>query len=224
MKNLEQFINEASRNAKRRNVKFIEKMFLNGKSYDNIGSFALVSPQNPDGLQLNSSENKKLYDNFIKTLKQAHIKFVPVEGKYDNKENTVCLFNVKCDVVAEYAGRYNQESFFYCYTENDELVCEYWQKETLKQPYDSVKNKYVFINKTTKWEQRKDAKNYYTAIGKNFKFSIDTEVFNKVNEELQEGIRRVCSAFNTIPENMVLDYATNYVGQLAMECRKLLNE
>jgi hypothetical protein len=49
MKNLEQFISEASRRAKHRSVKFVEKMFLNGKKSANIGSFALVSPQNPDG-------------------------------------------------------------------------------------------------------------------------------------------------------------------------------
>ena len=224
MKNLEQFISEASRRAKHRSVKFVEKMFLNGKKYANIGSFALVSPQNPDGEQLTASENKKLYNDFIKTLKQAHIKFVPVAGKYGIRENTVCLFNVKCDTVAQYAGQYNQESFFYCYPQNNELVCEYWEKEHPKQPYDSVKNKYVFINKTTKWEPRTDASDYYTAVGKDFKFSISTEVFNRVNEELETGIQRVLEAFNTLQYDDVLDYATNHVGQKAAECRRLLNE
>ena len=223
MKNLEQFILEVSRRAKHRSVKFIEKMFINGKKYNNIGSFALISAQNPDGKQLTASENKKLYNDFIKTLKQAHIKFVPVDGKYGIRENSVCLFNVKCETVAEYAGQYNQESFFYCYPKNHELVCEYWEKEHTNEPYDSVKNKYVFINKTTNWEPRTDAKDYYTAVGKNFKFSIDTEVFNRVNEELNDGIERVLEEFNTISRDEVLDYATNHVGQKAAECRRLLN-
>ena len=58
MKQLINYINEASRNEKRKNAKAIEKMFLNGKKYNAISSFGILTANNMDSQQQTSAENK----------------------------------------------------------------------------------------------------------------------------------------------------------------------
>ena len=55
MKQLINYINEASRNEKRKNAKAIEKMFLNGKKYNAISSFGILTANNMDSQQQTSA-------------------------------------------------------------------------------------------------------------------------------------------------------------------------
>ena len=59
MKNLFDVISEASRNEKQRNLDISKKMFINGKSYNNIMSFAILSAENPDSKEDTAANNKK---------------------------------------------------------------------------------------------------------------------------------------------------------------------
>ena len=60
MKDLEQFIHEASINAKKRNVKFIKDLMIDGKNMGKIGSFVIFTAENPNSQGLDRKTNDKL--------------------------------------------------------------------------------------------------------------------------------------------------------------------
>ena len=109
MKQLINYINEASRNEKRKNAKAIEKMFLNGKKYNAISSFGILTANNMDSQQQTSAENKKQNNELIKYLKSNHYIVVPSRGYFaGNTENSFVVFNIELDVLKKLAGRFEQ--------------------------------------------------------------------------------------------------------------------
>ena len=226
MKQLINYINEASRSEKRKNAKAIEKMFLNGKKYNAISSFGILTANNMDSQQQTSSENKKQNNELIKYLKSNHYIVVPSRGYFaGNTENSFVVFNIELDVLKKLAGRFEQTSFFYCYPENSKLICEYWEKENTDQKYSKTKNDYVFINKTDKWTNGGD--DCYTAVGKDFRFALDASVFDKVNESILNNIKSLCEskgfAYNENNINNIFEWANFRVGYKAMTYKKYVN-
>lgn len=204
MKPLFEIISEASKNEKRRNLDISKKMFINGKSYNNIMCFAILSAENPDSRSdISTADNKKFMKDLSNLLKRDHYTFVRQDGHYEgNIEHSYIIFNITQEVAARLAGRYQQTSFFYCYPDdNGNIVNEYWEKQDRTQPYNSVKNPYIFINKTTKVHNEKDAEDFYSIIDKDYKYSIDTSVFIKANAALQESIDNLRQEFNLIEES-----------------------
>lgn len=226
MKQLINYINEASRNEKRKNAKAIEKMFLNGKKYNAISSFGILTANNMDSQQQTSSENKKQNSELIKYLKSNHYVVVPSRGYFaGNTENSFVVFNIELDVLKKLAGRFEQTSFFYCYPESNKLICEYWEKENTDQKYSKTKNDYVFINKTDKWTNGDD--DCYTAVGKDFRFALDASVFDKVNESILNNIKSLCEskgfAYNENNIDNIFEWANFRVGYKAMTYKKYVN-
>lgn len=203
MKKLFDVITEASRNAKKRNFDVCKKMFINGKSYNNIMSFAILSAENPDSTEDTAANNKKHMKKLSDLLKRDHYTFVRQDGHFEgNVEHSYIIFNITAEVAAKLAGKFEQTSFFYCYPDgNGNMVNEYWAKQDTKQPYDSVKNPYIFINKTTKIHNEKDAEDFYSIIDNDYKYSIDTSVFVKADAALQESIENLRKEFNLIEES-----------------------
>lgn len=226
MKNLINYINEASRSEKRKSIKTIEKMFLNGKKYNAISSFGILTANNMDSRQQTSNENKKQNSELIKYLKLNHYVVVPSRGYFaGNIENSFIIFNIELDVLKKLAGRFEQTSFFYCYPESEKLIAEYWEKENTNQKYNKTKNDYVFINKTDKWTKGDD--DCYTAIGKNFRFALDSSVFDKVNESIMNNIKTMCEykniEYNEDNVNNIFEWANFRVGYKAMNYKKIIN-
>lgn len=213
MKNLFDVITEASRNEKKRNLDVSKKMFMNGKSYNNIMSFAILSAENPDSKEDTAANNKKHMKKLSDLLKRDHYTFVRQDGHFEgNVEHSYIIFNITAEVTAKLAGKFEQTSFFYCYPDgNGNMVNEYWAKQDTKQPYNSVKNPYIFINKTTKVNNEKDAEDFYSIIDKDYKYSIDASVFVKADTALQESIENLKKEFNLIKEsnNDILDCIYN---------------
>lgn len=204
MKNLFDVITEASRNEKRRNLDISKKMFINGKSYNNIMSFAILSAENPDSRSdISTADNKKFMKDLSSLLKRDHYTFVRQDGHFEgNVEHSYIIFNITVEATAKLAGKFEQTSFFYCYPDgNGNMVNEYWVKQDTKQPYNSVKNPYIFINKTTKVNNEKDAEDFYSIIDKDYKYSIDPSVFVKADTALHESIENLRSEFNLIEES-----------------------
>ena len=203
MKNLFDVITEASRNEKKRNLDVSKKMFINGKSYNNIMSFAILSAENPDSEKDTLANNKKHMKQLSDLLKRDHYTFVRQDGHFEgNIEHSYIIFNITCEAVAKLAGKFEQTSFFYCHPDGQgNIINEYWEKQDTKQPYNSVKNPYIFINKTTKVNNEKDAEDYYSIIDKDYKYSIDPSVFIKVDTALHESIENLRSEFNLIEES-----------------------
>lgn len=202
MKQLSDFINEVSKNAKQRNLDVSKKMFINGKSYNNIMSFAILSAENPDSKEDTVSNNKKHMKKLSDILKRDHYTFVRQDGHFEgNVEHSYIIFNIKQEVVAKLAGMFQQTSFFYCYPDGNNIVNEYWEKQDTTAPYNSVKNPYIFINQTTKVNNEKDAEDFYSIIDKDYKYSIDPSVFIKADTALQESIENAKLEFNLITES-----------------------
>lgn len=203
MKHLSDFINEVSKNAKQRNLDISKKLFINGRSYNNIINFAILSAENPDSQEDTTANNKKHMKKLSDILKRDHYTFVRQDGHFEgNVEHSYIIFNIKQEVVAKLAGMFQQTSFFYCYPDgNNNIVNEYWEKQDTKQAYNSVKNPYVFINKTTTINNEKDAEDFYSIIDKDYKYSIDPSVFVKADTALQESIDNAKLEFNLITES-----------------------
>ena len=179
-------ISESSENAKPRFLDISKKVSIRGKSYDNIMCFAILSVGNPDtGGDIPIARNKCKKELFG-LLKQNHYTFVGLDGCFDgNVEHSYIIFNITQGTTAKLAGKFQQASFFYCYPDGDgNLVNECWAKQDTEQPYNSVKNPYVFINRTI-----------------NDKYSIDASVFVKADTALQESIENLRTEFNLIEES-----------------------
>ena len=228
MKTITEIIQEASKNAKRRNFDIAKKMFINGRSYNNIMNFAILSAENPDSTEDTTANNKKYMKSLSDLLKRDHYVFVRQDGHFGgNPEHSYIIFNITQEAAAKLAGKFEQTSFFYCYPDDEgNMVNEYWQKTDTKAPYNSVKNPYVFINKTTKVHNEKDAEDFYSVIDNDYKYSIDCEVFDKANDKLEEGLNNLRLQFNLVNESNddLLDYVYNKTGMKAGAYKKVVFE
>lgn len=228
MKTITQIIQEASKNAKRRNFDIAKKMFINGRSYNNIMNFAILSAENPDSTEDTVANNKKYMKSLSDILKRDHYVFVRQDGHFGgNPEHSYIIFNITQEAAAKLAGKFEQTSFFYCYPdEKGNMVNEYWQKTDTNAPYNSVKNPYEFINKTSKVHNQKDAEDFYSVIDNDYKYSIDCEVFDKANDKLEEGLNNLRSEFNLVNESNddLLDYIYNKTGMKAGAYKKVVFE
>lgn len=226
MKTITQIIQEASRNAKRRNFDIAKKMFINGRSYNNIMNFAIISAENPDSDIDTNANNKKHMKQLSDMLKRDHYVFVRQDGHFGgNPEHSYIVFNITQEAAAKITGKFEQTSFFYCYPDGEgNIVNEYWAKKDTTAPYNSVKNPYVFINKTTKVHNEKDAEDFYSVINNDYKYSIDCEVFVKANDKLEEGLNNLRSQFNLVNESNddLLDYVYNKTGMKAGAYKKIV--
>lgn len=221
MKNIKDFINEASINAKKRDLKFAKNLYIKGTKIDNIGSFGIITAENPDSHELSKPENKKLMMQFAKTIKTNGYRNVRIDGHFGgNVEHSYIIFNIKLDTLKYYAGLYEQTSFFYCYPTDTGIMSEYWEKADTTKPYDSVKNDYILINKTTVWTNEKNAEDNFSIIGGDFKYSIDPSVFSKEAEHMNECLNKIDS---TLSHDELIDYVVNGVGEKPSYFRNIVN-
>ena len=209
-KELQEFIRESIKKAKSIQLDFEHKMTLEGKVYPNIASFALVTQAEND---------QKAKEDFFWKLERTVTKVVPMQS---DGQPSYCFFNEDIESIAKFAGRSNQTNLFFCHTSEDGLVCEFWQKDRMDRRCDKALNPYIFISKTTKWEHNLDTPDIFTAVGDDFRFSVDTSAFNHVDEELEDGIRRVVEKFKDLNPEDVLPFAFNHVGQFHAVCKKIL--
>lgn len=213
MKDLDKFISEASINAKKRNVDFAKKLYINGKMIGNIKNFGIVTAENPSSQTLTGAENKALMKSLKDDLKKGKYIYVPVEGHFSNNtEHSVIIFNIKLDAMKEYAGRYDQTSFFWCYPNGDKVTSEYWQKKDNNVHAHRRDNPYEFVNKTDEIHMGEDEDGNYTLIGKGFKYTVDSSVFSKVDECIEANLTAVCEEYGLTDRMQVLDDATNGTG------------
>lgn len=217
MKSFGEYISEASISQKKRDVKFAKSLFTKGRRIGNIKSFGIITSENPDGQQLSASDNKKRQTEFVKNLKDAHYVFVRIEGSYGNKENPYLIFNIKQDSLMSYAKKYEQESFIYAEVKKDGNVptFEYWEKKETGKPANNATNPYIKKDESVKWSKEDDATDYYTVIGKDFKFNINFSIFESVNDKFEENINKImeerCEQHDRILERSILrGYSNQY--------------
>jgi hypothetical protein len=227
MKNLFNFINEASINSKKRNVKFIKDLMLNGKNVGNIGSFVIFTSENPNSQSFDRKTNDKLRKDLAKELKRCHYIHLPVKGFFEgNEEQSTIVFNMRLDVAKEWNYKYQQTSFFYIYpkTSKDGFVAEYWEKTNCEKPVDNVRNPYIKKGETDMQYEGEAENGAYTLINNEYKFHFDSSLFSEANITIDNGLNIICERYNITDKNWLIDYLTNNVGQKISYMRSLMIE
>ena len=207
-------VNEASINAKKRNVRFGISWYMNGsKNLGNIGSFGIVTPYNPYDIQASNKDNSKYLKDFYRITKLMHCIFVPVIGKFEGKnEKSFLLFNITNRDIEYIAARFEQKSYFYCYPESKtEVISEYYEKREPLKKWNAADNPYELINKTNLYHNRKGEQTNFTIIGK-YKFVIDDSVFNKVSAQIEKSVNKIAKNMGNTPDE-ILQESVNCIGQ-----------
>lgn len=165
------YINETSRRQKT-----VQSIFGRNKS---VLTFAIITSENPMGDELTPKENKDLYTKLCNDLYTQQYKYFPIKGVYGNTEHSLIIFNISLNDTKRFGNLYNQESFIFAnvnYENEDEKVTfRYFQKgEKQFSQYKEIESINKFIDVT-------DQTDFFTAIGRNFKFTIP---FERLNEEI----------------------------------------
>jgi len=180
------------------------KKVMYGK-HPNIGSFSIVTPENPMGKQLTKKENMERVTEFKKYLKDGRYKYIRVKGSYDGKENPFVIFNISIGNVKKIAKQYNQESFIYAFnkptqSKTHNVMFEYWEKKG--------NGDYKKLDKIDAFNFENNAEDYYTRL-RSWKFNIPFPIFDSLlsqdvyGKELNENT--IHSINNLIAESLVDD-------------------
>ena len=159
----------------------------------NIRNFAIITPENPMGVASTSTENSALCEKFENSLKAGHYLFYKVRGKFNgNLEHSYMVFNVQLEQVKKWAceSEFNQQSFFFCESQYDEVhrktgvKFNYWSRKPGK------KNAFELIESTLEWIDFTNMDSEFTAIGRNFKFSIPLQCFMETANSKYENAKK----------------------------------
>ena len=159
----------------------------------NIRNFAIITPENPMGVASTSTDNSALCEKFENSLKSGHYLFYKVRGKFNgNLEHSYMVFNVQLEQVKKWAceSEFNQQSFFFCESQYDEVdrktgvKFNYWSRKPGK------KNAFELIESTLEWIDFTNMDSEFTAIGRNFKFSIPLQCFMETANSKYENAKK----------------------------------
>jgi len=150
----------------------------------NIDTFAILTAENPNSIQLSSEENKKRNDKLKQQLSNKHYGYRKVKGKYGNPENTFFVPNITKSDAMVFGREWEQNTIIFAekvYKEENNKSYKGMKIDLLwtfpKEKYGNVDGtRYVFINNN-------DREDYYSIV-KGRKFYIpfyDDE--NEVNDE-----------------------------------------
>ena len=192
--NLNGNLDEISKNAKKRDQKNIENVFKKGEhGYNAIKTIGVFTAENPDSKELSNKENRPSQKSLYHDLKRNGYVIKNVKGKFGSVEHPFMVLNIELDACKFLCGKYEQTSFvFHRLLDDGTLVSEYWEKNDKTKPYDKEKNDYVKRDETTEWVDMSAADDYYTVVGKSFKYQIPfpylMECNRIINEEFEKRI------------------------------------
>lgn len=219
MKQLSDFIlNEASRSEKDKELKK-SMLAITGK-LSNIHTILIMSPQNPLGVKADHNYNRNAKKGFEKMLKDGFYAFHKVLGKYGQYEESYFVYNISFKDAESLNLRYKQDSFIFITNSDGTLTFDvYKHREGNDGPY--YENTGSFTGKVS---NEREADDFFTKIGKKFKFSIpfDASVF--------ESMSRFLDDYNDVVENCGEDYKAliaetldnNFTGNAKFTRRRLL--
>jgi hypothetical protein len=154
-------------------INIVENSLTNYKQAlygDKINTYAIISVENPMGIQATKEENSKANKEFKNSMKSLGIQYSKQVGMYGNKEHSFMIYNITLDKAKEIAKKYEQQSFFFGKKENGKKVVEYWYKENKNDPY-TLKEK-----KADRIKMIDNADDFYSKK-KGFKYTIDLDEF-----------------------------------------------
>ncbi len=165
-------------------------MFRGGNG--RVKTFAIISVENPMAKKFSREENNRRDEDFKKELRSGNYSYNLQKGMYEQKENSFMIFNISLNSAYTFAQKYAQESFFYCEFDENGLRFDFYScvhngsKERYLKTLDYHSIKYDFIESSYAFSDKEDE--YYTAIGRNFKFSIQMKEFGNLADALTSSI------------------------------------
>lgn len=201
-------INEKSVNAKKRDIARVETAFKRDES-NYIKCFAVLTAENPDSKKASNAYNKRANRDLFKMLKTQYT-IIPTQGKFGNVENSFLVFNIERSVVEHFCGQNEQTSFIYSRIDNDneggKVISEYWEKQDVTLPYNPETNPYILKDSCDDWVDMSGATDYYTIVGKKFKYSIPFSIFESYNTKMGELLNEISD------KDAMLDFLIEGVG------------
>ena len=172
------------------------KRLFKAPSQSRIRTFAILSPENPDGQEASKEENAKNTDNLKKqlsyikperierSLESGGFSYYKVKGRYNGIiEHSFLIFNLSLEDAKGLGALYRQQSFIYGKNENGKLVFEIWANKSLKG------YSYRVCDRRDLWYQEEDEDDLekgYTQISRDFKIRIPFDQFAWSAEDLEE--------------------------------------
>ena len=89
------------------------KNALFGDTSGKIKTFAIISPENPMGINYSREENEERLMRFKNDLRFGSYSYTQIKGKYDNVEHSFLIINIRLQDAKAYASAFRQESFFF---------------------------------------------------------------------------------------------------------------
>lgn len=155
---------------------------LGGERAKNIKTFAILTAADPDAesVTLTYRREKKIYPSLSQVLPKLSF---PIKGHNGNEECSFLIMNESFANIKKTTGSSNRTSFLFC----QNGVLQYWEKQDVDKPYNSLMNKYV-LKEEFKDDVEVIDKELFCLTGRNFQFSIPFSLFDSLSEKLQKNI------------------------------------
>jgi hypothetical protein len=227
---VDEALNELSISQKKRNVKDFENAFRKGKrGFNGIKTICVLTSENPDSQEASAQFNKKARKSLLNDIKSGRYAYVPAIGQFGNAEHPYAVFNMPLNTAKFLCGKYQQTSFIYSQlNDNGSIHSEYWEKNDTNMPYNKCDNDYVLQDECDEWEDKSEAKDFFTVVGNKFKYSIPFKIFENVNNAIWDNAAQMVEVgkkrgINHLNESKVIEW-TMRVGISPYLWRKTLTK
>ena len=184
-----------------RRQKAIQALKGKGKGLKTFTTFAIISPDNPDGIKASKAENEAARARMEKMLQRDGLQYFKGVGHYNDVERSYIIFYISLDEAVQYAADFKQESFIFAHVEGEPtedyfpVTFEYWENIA-----DNNEHEYELKDKIQGYDmiaedQGSDNISYYTMFGKKFKFNIPFPMFASVSAEHKEKLSRLSETY-----------------------------
>ena len=155
-----------------------------------LKTFGIITAENPMDEQSCSQENEIRNKKLHSLLRSRQYVFCPVEGRYGNVEHSFMICNVSLEDMKEIGREFDQKSFIYAEINSEQgqpqLSFSYFQKLKPRGEYRFVEKNDVYTSIDA------EADEFFTATGRNFKFTIPFDMFNEAVEYYNNFVNERC--------------------------------
>lgn len=160
------------------------KRGLFGDTRGFIQTWGIISPENPMAKKMSDELNKKRRESLEETLRNMHLEFLRIKGKYGNDEKSYFIINPTNEDLEILANDYGQKAYIYAEMEwvirkvkkgfGSEEVEEYVPSVTMYMMERENKHstEYQITGIADNVSDAREAEDFFSKFA-NFKFSID---------------------------------------------------
>jgi hypothetical protein len=153
---------------------------------DKIVSFAIGTPENPMGEDVDDETNNKLRKKFEILLKRMREEYkelnsqsyIKTKGKYGNTEHSYFIINPNLDEMKDLFKLFNQKSsIFAIRNDSGDMEFQYWER--------NENSDFVLRDRSRNIETMEDFEDFFTSLH-DFKFNINFDIFNEAYSEVYD--------------------------------------